>query len=71
MKDSTQPRSKQRFAAMPLEFYGISTCISVAWLSDVSKQSGVSTMEILVLLGVVVVWIALQMWILPRFGIST
>jgi hypothetical protein len=28
----TQPLSKQRFAAMPLEFYGISTCISVAWL---------------------------------------
>jgi len=28
-------------------------------------------MEIFIILGVVVVWLALQMWILPRFGVST
>jgi len=28
-------------------------------------------MEIFVVLGVVVLWIALQTWILPRFGVST
>jgi len=28
-------------------------------------------MGIFIALGVVVLWIALQMWILPRFGVST
>jgi len=28
-------------------------------------------MEVYIILGVVVAWIALQMWILPRFGVST
>jgi len=28
-------------------------------------------MDIFLILGVVVVWIALQTWILPRFGVST
>jgi len=28
-------------------------------------------MEIFIALGVVVLWIALQTWILPRFGVST
>jgi hypothetical protein len=27
--------------------------------------------ELLVLLGFVGVWLALQLWILPRFGVST
>jgi hypothetical protein len=27
--------------------------------------------EFLGLLGVLVLWLALQMWILPRFGVST
>jgi hypothetical protein len=37
-----------------------------------NKQSeGSSNMEILFLLAFVVVWFALQMWILPRFGVST
>jgi len=36
-----------------------------------SKDRGASKMEIFVVLGVLVVWIALQTWILPRFGVST
>jgi hypothetical protein len=37
-----------------------------------SQERGASKMEIFVVLGVVVaVWIALQTWILPRFGVST
>ena len=36
-----------------------------------SQERGASNMEIFVILGVVVVWIALQTWILPRFGVST
>jgi len=27
--------------------------------------------DVLVLLGIVAVWFALQMWILPRFGVQT
>ena len=36
-----------------------------------SQDRGASKMEIFVILGVVVLWIALQTWILPRFGVST
>ncbi len=36
-----------------------------------SRERGVPKMEIFVGVGVVVLWIALQMWILPRFGVST
>ncbi len=36
-----------------------------------SQERGVSKMEIFMALGVVLLWIALQMWILPRFGVST
>jgi hypothetical protein len=36
-----------------------------------SQEQGASKMEMLIILGVVVVWIAMQMWILPRFGVST
>jgi hypothetical protein len=36
-----------------------------------SQDQGASNMSIFLILGVVVVWIALQMWILPRFGVST
>ena len=34
-------------------------------------ERGVPKMEIIIAVGVVVLWIALQMWILPRFGVST
>jgi hypothetical protein len=36
-----------------------------------SQGRGASKMEIVFILGVVVLWIALQTWILPRFGVST
>jgi hypothetical protein len=36
-----------------------------------SQDRGAPKMEIFLILGVVVVWIALQAWILPRFGVST
>jgi len=36
-----------------------------------SQERGASNMEIFIALGVVVLWIALQTWILPRFGVST
>ena len=36
-----------------------------------SKERGAAKMEIFIGLGLVVLWIALQTWILPRFGIST
>jgi hypothetical protein len=34
-------------------------------------NKGGKTMEFLILLGVVVGWIILQAWILPRFGVKT
>lgn len=34
-------------------------------------KTGSATMEILVAVGVLVAWFALQAWILPRFGVST
>ena len=40
-------------------------------MGNLSQKQGAVKMEVFVILGVVVVWIALQMWILPRFGIST
>ena len=39
--------------------------------SRMAQERGASNMEIFVILGVVVLWIALQTWILPRFGVST
>jgi hypothetical protein len=37
-----------------------------------TKQSeGSSNMEIFFLLAFIVAWFALQVWILPRFGVST
>jgi hypothetical protein len=45
----------------------------VAGPATVQKQSekGRNTVEMLVLLGVIVVWLALQLWILPKMGVST
>jgi hypothetical protein len=36
-----------------------------------SQERGSTKMEIVFALGFVVLWIALQAWILPRFGVST
>ena len=36
-----------------------------------SQERGAAKMEIFIALGAVVLWIALQTWILPRFGVST
>ena len=35
------------------------------------KDEEARTMEILIPLGVLVVWIILQAWVLPRFGVKT
>jgi hypothetical protein len=35
------------------------------------KSTGVNSMEIVFVLGFLAFWIALQAWILPRFGVST
>jgi hypothetical protein len=35
------------------------------------QRSGGKIMELLVLLAVLVVWIVLQVWVLPRFGVNT
>jgi hypothetical protein len=34
-------------------------------------STGGKTMEVLILLGVLVVWIILQAWVLPRLGVKT
>ncbi len=34
-------------------------------------KSGVRTMEVLIFLGVLLVWIILQGWVLPRLGVKT
>ncbi len=38
---------------------------------NMSQERGSTKMEIFFALGFVVLWIALQAWILPRFGVST
>jgi hypothetical protein len=37
----------------------------------VPANRGGKTMEILIPLGILVVWIILQVWVLPRFGVQT
>jgi hypothetical protein len=36
-----------------------------------AKSTGANSMEILFFIGLIVAWIALQKWILPKFGVST
>jgi len=36
-----------------------------------NAKEGSSNMEIFVILGIIAMWFALQLWILPRFGVST
>jgi hypothetical protein len=36
-----------------------------------TNNQGAKPMEFLILLGVLVVWIILQAWVLPRLGIKT
>jgi hypothetical protein len=36
-----------------------------------STNTGANRMEIVFVLGFLALWIALQAWILPRFGVST
>lgn len=36
-----------------------------------NTNRGGNTMEILIPLGILVVWIILQIWVLPRFGVKT
>ena len=39
--------------------------------NSTSIEMGANKMEILVILGVLVGWIVLQAWVLPRFGVNT
>ena len=39
--------------------------------NDPTCKQGGKTMEILIPLGILVVWIILQAWVLPRFGVKT
>jgi hypothetical protein len=34
-------------------------------------KRGAKSMDMILVLGVVVLWVALQAWILPKFGVST
>jgi hypothetical protein len=34
-------------------------------------NKGAKTMDILILIGVFALWIILQMWVLPKFGVQT
>jgi len=36
-----------------------------------ASNQGAKPMELLIPLGVLVVWIILQAWVLPRFGVKT
>jgi hypothetical protein len=36
-----------------------------------TEKQGSSNMEILFAVGFIVLWFALQAWVLPRFGVST
>jgi hypothetical protein len=36
-----------------------------------SQHKGSATMDFLLPVGILVAWIVLQAWILPRFGVST
>jgi hypothetical protein len=38
---------------------------------SVTAKTGDKTMEFLIPLGVLVVWIILQVWVLPRLGVKT
>ena len=40
-------------------------------LNTPRTDKGGKTMEYLILLGVLVVWIILQAWVLPRLGVKT
>ena len=40
-------------------------------INDATPSRGGKTMEILIPLGILVVWIILQVWVLPRFGVNT
>jgi hypothetical protein len=39
--------------------------------TSTTANRGGRTMEILIPLGILVVWIILQAWVLPRFGVKT
>jgi hypothetical protein len=36
-----------------------------------NSQTGASKMEVVAVLAFLLIWFALQAWILPRFGVST
>ena len=39
--------------------------------TNTTTNRGGKSMEILIPLGILVVWIILQAWVLPRFGVKT
>ncbi len=40
-------------------------------MNTTTRVQGAKIMEILIPLGILVVWIILQVWVLPRFGVKT
>jgi hypothetical protein len=40
-------------------------------MNNGTRSKGVNLMELLMPLGILVVWIILQVWVLPRFGVKT
>ncbi len=40
-------------------------------MTPVTTDKGSKTMEFLIPVGILIVWFALQAWVLPRFGVKT
>lgn len=40
-------------------------------MTPVTTNKGSKTMEFLFPVGILIVWFALQAWVLPRFGVNT
>jgi hypothetical protein len=40
-------------------------------MEPATENRGGKKMEILIPLGILVVWLVLQLWLLPRFGVKT
>ena len=58
-------------AAECLRTLGHPVRLRMVHFKNMSQERGSTKMEIFFALGFVVLWIALQAWILPRFGVST
>ena len=67
---SEQRRSNHRPKSQRRKEIAMSiTIITPQELAELCKEG--RTMEILIPLGILVIWIILQAWVLPRFGVKT